>query len=1016
MTTENSLDESLLLFNACRPRSVTSANENYAADLHGALRNDVDSIVGARQFFQSTYPTNGLSETCRMIFSRLTHGDESNEPSLYRLDSRFGGGKTHTLIALAALAMHTELIEEDTTPVPDSYIPEQPVRIVAFTGENTDLVNGANLGEDFPSIRPKSLIGHIAAQLGGENAFRKFERHDNLLTSPGSEDIIQLIGNSPCLILIDELVQMLRRYEADAFRDRLPQVTALFSALCKAVESSSKSAMVVTTPDPAGDAYSDASAFVHEMLNEIDSVLGRTMHQAISSNPDGSDLPRILRRRLFSCVGENARARVSRLYAAVSQRNAALIAPPPQDMSMQQWFSDHYPFHPDTLSLITERLAANENFQRTRGTLRLLAKTIQYMNRSGWDDKALLIHPYHIDPQSPEISGEIITRIEKTDFLSAIEADIAKPDSTANRIDETRPSKPARRIARAALLSSLSPITTAQGLSSSHLVRATATPYDEDPSVIANAITEFRNRALYVNDNPNDPAIRFTTVPSLNRILQERGDAISATEVKDHITVAITRCFSAPSRNSRNHMEACIFPAESGIPDSPDKVHLGVVNYEWLTEGQDGLVPALTNFYRNSPLSNGQAPRQYKNNVVVVVSDEVDNNDMELFARRYLSAYQVKNNPPDTLQDYQKESLENELASAEKDLYTAIQRLYVNLYYPSVDDPISNDTLFTRIRITPDDAAERPSEGQHAVIKTLQGRRKLLVEESASLDGEMHWNQRRNLRNGKARLSALKEEFAREPRNYMLLNKAVVDRLFRNALDMGFLIIQTGVGQIITSSASLVHTDDSEAMVYLRSNACNDCLKYEDDCQCNAPSPGANLCSNCGEAQHPGACRAEPPYPPPPGTQNTPAFDSGMEIKPLNVLANDLRRHMEDNEVNAADIDEMTLSSDSADFINFIASMLGQNAAATVSYRLRRNSDISVEFNGIEIAEWSREIGRIAPRIEGVNGVELHDASVTVTRNDTTAEQFEQIIRQLPATRSAGMRVLFRQKQTAELF
>ena len=177
------------LFNSCAPRSVSSANENYAADLHGALRNELSSIESARQFFQSTYPTNGLSEICRGDLQ--SSYSREREQRVFALPHRFKLRRrqdSHADSPCRALAKHTELILEDITPVPSDLVPDQPVRIVAFTGENTDLVNGAYLGDDFPSIRPKSLIGHIAVQIGGDFAFRRFENHDINLTSPGLRD------------------------------------------------------------------------------------------------------------------------------------------------------------------------------------------------------------------------------------------------------------------------------------------------------------------------------------------------------------------------------------------------------------------------------------------------------------------------------------------------------------------------------------------------------------------------------------------------------------------------------------------------------------------------------------------------------------------------------------------------------------------------------------------------------------------------------------------------------------
>ena len=172
-------------------------------------------------------------------------------------------------------------------------------------------------------------------------------------------------------------------------------------------------------------------------------------------------------------------------------------------------------------------------------------------------------------------------------------------------------------------------------------MRATLSPFDEDPSVLANAIEGFRSLALYVNDDPNDPMVYFTTNPSLNRILREQSNSIGLGEVTDHVRGAITSCFTESSRNVPQ-LEASIFPEDPNIPDNPDAINLGVLWYEWMAEGRRNLHPALTNFYRNSPLNNGQMPRQYKNNVAILVPDDSSGGEMEAHARRYLAAEQVK--------------------------------------------------------------------------------------------------------------------------------------------------------------------------------------------------------------------------------------------------------------------------------------------------------------------------------------------------------------------------------------
>ena len=159
------------LFNACQLRAEESTRDNYAADLQRSLNEELSTPESARQFFQSTYPTNGMKDICRRIFRRLKLGDASNEPSVYRLGSAFGGGKTHTLIALAGASWHPTLIAEGVTTVSDDCAPDEEVRLVTFTGENSDVERGALIpGTD--NIRAKSLVGHLAWQLGGRNSFQ----------------------------------------------------------------------------------------------------------------------------------------------------------------------------------------------------------------------------------------------------------------------------------------------------------------------------------------------------------------------------------------------------------------------------------------------------------------------------------------------------------------------------------------------------------------------------------------------------------------------------------------------------------------------------------------------------------------------------------------------------------------------------------------------------------------------------------------------------------------------------
>ena len=87
-------------------------------------------------------------------------------------------------------------------------------------------------------------------------------------------------------------------------------------------------------------------------------------------------------------------------------------------------FRRGYPLHPETLAVLTEKLSSLSTFQRTRGMLRLLARTVHVL----WRDRpadALAIHPHHIDPSFGRIREEITTRLGQGEYTPALKADVA---------------------------------------------------------------------------------------------------------------------------------------------------------------------------------------------------------------------------------------------------------------------------------------------------------------------------------------------------------------------------------------------------------------------------------------------------------------------------------------------------------------------------------------------------------------------------------------------------------------
>src|SRR5439155_6615199 len=129
-----------------------------------------------------------------------------------QLQTNFGGGKTHSMLALYHLFSGTlpgELAGIDTV-LKDAGAATPPVvkKRVVLVGNKISPGNPVTK-PDGTTVR--TLWGELAWQLGGKKAFKRVEADDQRATSPG--DVLRELMNEhgPCLILIDEWVAYARQ-------------------------------------------------------------------------------------------------------------------------------------------------------------------------------------------------------------------------------------------------------------------------------------------------------------------------------------------------------------------------------------------------------------------------------------------------------------------------------------------------------------------------------------------------------------------------------------------------------------------------------------------------------------------------------------------------------------------------------------------------------------------------------------------------------------------------------------
>ena len=212
------------IFDACRPRADVLkgniAEADFAADLAQVIlgRGGSDEYIDPVRFFANTYPTRGLKDLLANVCRRLA-GSGDEVAAIFRLDTSYGGGKTHGLIALTHAARGMQGVSNIDEFVDPALLPRGRVRVAAFDGENADPANGRAMGDGVLAYTP---WGEIAYALAGQHGYQRVRNSDESRIAPGAETLRELFGGEPTLILLDELSVYLRKVRyIDAARDQL---------------------------------------------------------------------------------------------------------------------------------------------------------------------------------------------------------------------------------------------------------------------------------------------------------------------------------------------------------------------------------------------------------------------------------------------------------------------------------------------------------------------------------------------------------------------------------------------------------------------------------------------------------------------------------------------------------------------------------------------------------------------------------------------------------------------------
>ena len=513
-------------------------------------------------FFNHTYITPGIRTLLLNTLKRIA--DNGGDPVI-QTKTGFGGGKTHSLIALYHLVENADALTrsaasgESTQTVanirsimeeagidPESDLEARVAVLVGTHLAPTDSTTTANADP------LNTLWGEMAYQLGGQEAYEIIGDAARQGTAPGGRQLDELLKSAaPCVILIDELVAYVRN--AGAAQD---SIYTFVQTLTEAVRRNTRTALVVTLPESAIEAGGEGG---HEALARLDHLLGRI--EATWEPLEVHEAFEVVRRRLFgSVIDEAERDRTCETYSNMYGRGGRSDYPP--EASEQRYLErmkECYPIHPEIFDRLYSDWSSIPRFQRTRAVLRMLATCISRLYISG--DSSPLIMPANLTLSDPAFANEFANLLSGNwaPVLTEVDSDNSRTDSI-DRGSQVfgRIGGAARRIARCVFLGS-APSGSVRGIDRSRINLGVVMP-GQGAAVYNDALNRMSGDLYYLYSN--DSRYYFHAEENLNKVVADRADSFDDREILDKI-----RQFMEEAIGRRSNV--IVFPDNHGdIPDA----------------------------------------------------------------------------------------------------------------------------------------------------------------------------------------------------------------------------------------------------------------------------------------------------------------------------------------------------------------------------------------------------------------------------------------------------------------
>ncbi len=581
----------------------------------------------AAAFFERTYITEGMRLLLTQVSQRLA--GKGGEPVI-QLQTAFGGGKTHTMLAVLHLATRSCALS-DLPGIPTLV---ERAGLMDVPRANVAVLDGTAHAPGQPWKQGKTTIrtlwGELAWQLGKADGYALVAEADASGTSPGKDVLRQLLERcAPCVVLMDELVAYIRQFpegiahSGGTFESNISFVQALTEAAKLVPTAVILASLPESVSNQSNTNVQVGGARGLAALMALESVFGRV--QALWKPVATEEAFEIVRRRLFEPLkDEKARDAICRAFVDTYEGEGAKLPSETHEARYFERLCKAYPIHPEVFDRLYEDWTTIDGFQRTRGVLKLMAKVISRLWKDNNQD--LMIMPGSLPLADGDVRNEL-TYLLPPGWDPVIERDIDGERAETTELEAKEPRlgqvNAARRVGRTLFLgtapSSAATKPGIRGLDRGRVLLGCLQP-GQTSAVYLDALSRLADRLHYLNSSGDktldSTRFWFDTRANLRREMEDRKRRFDDnTDVRKRIEEVTKKLFSNVSMFEGVH----VFTAHADVPDD-SALRLIVLPMEasYAKENTRLAEDHVHTFLR----SHGGQPRHRANRLVFVAADQ----------------------------------------------------------------------------------------------------------------------------------------------------------------------------------------------------------------------------------------------------------------------------------------------------------------------------------------------------------------------------------------------------------